>query len=72
MSTGRWVQNDARWFELRTPIYRREALTAGGAIEGPAVVEEIDATLLVHPGQQLNVDDYGVITLVLDAHRRMS
>jgi N-methylhydantoinase A len=75
---GRPVSEDSRsvfFVEtgfVRTPIYRREALTAGGAIEGPAVVEEIDATLLVHPGQQLNVDDYGVITLVLDAHRRMS
>jgi N-methylhydantoinase A len=52
---------------VRTPIYRRDALPAGGAIEGPAVVEEIDSTLLVHPGQSLEVDDYGIITLVLGA-----
>jgi N-methylhydantoinase A len=52
---------------VRTPIYRRDALPSGGAVEGPAVIEEIDSTLLVHPGQQLRVDDYGIITLALGA-----
>ena len=39
----------ARWIE--TPIYRRGAVGAGASISGPAVIEEVDSTTIVFPGQ---------------------
>ncbi len=50
-----------------TPVYRRETLSPGQEIRGPAVVEEVDSTLLMHPGDALAVDAYGIITLTLGA-----
>jgi N-methylhydantoinase A len=43
----------------KTPIYDRGRLRAGHALEGPAVVEAVDTTVLVHPGQRLAIDEYG-------------
>ena len=51
---------------LPTPIYRRNQLPAGASLVGPAMVEEVDSTTLVHPGQRLSVDDVGVITLEIE------
>ncbi len=42
-----------------TLIYARDALRAGHAIAGPAIVEAVDTTLLVQPGQSLRIDEYG-------------
>jgi N-methylhydantoinase A len=42
-----------------TPIYDRRDLQAGHALQGPAVVEAVDTTVLVHPGQGLAIDEYG-------------
>ena len=39
---GSWVE---------TPIYRRAELGAGSRVVGPAVVEEVDSTTIVFPGQ---------------------
>ena len=41
------------------PIYDRYLLGNGGVIKGPAVVEEIDSTTVVHPGWQATVDSFG-------------
>ena len=41
------------WFEdgwRETPVYRREKLPAEAALEGPAIVEQLDSTLVVDPG----------------------
>lgn len=51
------------WVESR--IYFRDALAAGARIDGPAVVEELDSTTLVHPSQHLAVDNRGVLYLEL-------
>ena len=48
-----------------TPVYRRESLAPGQRLAGPAVVEEVDSTLLVHPGDVLAVDAVGIISLTL-------
>lgn len=50
-----------------TPVYRRESLAPGRQLVGPAVVEEVDSTLLMHPGDVLAVDAYGIITMTLGA-----
>ena len=45
------------------PVYRREDLPGGFAMAGPALVEEVDSMILAHPGNQLRVDEHGVITI---------
>jgi N-methylhydantoinase A len=40
-----------------TPIYRRERLLSGHRIAGPAVVEQMDSTTVILPGQLATVDD---------------
>jgi N-methylhydantoinase A len=34
-------------------------LLAGGTVVGPAIVEEIDSTSVIHPGYAARVDRYG-------------
>ena len=41
------------------PSYDRYKLAAGGIIEGPAIVEEMDSTTVIHPGFSAEVDRFG-------------
>jgi len=41
------------------PVLDRETLLAGNRIEGPAIVEEMDSTTLILPGQRAKVDALG-------------
>jgi N-methylhydantoinase A len=50
---------------LDTKIFERERLLAGNVIEGPAVVEESNATTLIHPGMAGKVDSYGAILITI-------
>jgi N-methylhydantoinase A len=43
---------------VETPVYRRSELPAGAAFEGPAVVEQLDSTVVVPPGVAAEVDEY--------------
>lgn len=49
------------WFfdpdPVRTPVYDRATFAAGTVIEGPAVIDQFDATTLVFPGDVARVDD---------------
>jgi N-methylhydantoinase A len=45
------------------PVYDRYGLAAGTAFPGPAVVEELDSTTLVHPGFDLRVDERGNLVI---------
>jgi N-methylhydantoinase A len=40
------------------PLYDRERLAAGNRIEGPAIIEQMDATTLIVPGATATVDAY--------------
>jgi N-methylhydantoinase A len=40
---------------FETPVYRRAALGTGFTVAGPAIIEEPDATTVVHPGDTLLV-----------------
>ena len=42
-----------------TPVYRRDDLTAGTTFDGPALVEGVESTTVVHPGQAVRVDELG-------------
>jgi N-methylhydantoinase A len=48
---------------LDTPIYDRRSLAAGGALEGPAIIEQYDSTTVVYPGWRADVDEYGILNL---------
>lgn len=41
-----------------TNIYHMDKLAAGNKVTGPAVIEAVDTTVLVHPGQSVTVDKY--------------
>ena len=44
---------------LATPIHWRPDLSAGQVVVGPAVIEEYGATVPLHPGFTLTVDELG-------------
>jgi N-methylhydantoinase A len=43
---------------IETPVFLRNALTAGTALVGPGVIEQLDSTTLVPPGVQAEVDQW--------------
>jgi N-methylhydantoinase A len=50
---------DAGW--LDTPLYERSDLRAGAHFDGPAIIEEREATTVVPPGSEVRVDgDYNI------------
>ena len=57
------VYFDGAWLE--TPIYRREELPAGASIAGPAVVEQLDTTVLIDPGAAGRVDRWGNLVVAV-------
>ena len=50
--------SDAGGF-VETAIYDRARLGAGHVVAGPAVIEEVDSTTLVHAGYRATVDEFG-------------
>jgi N-methylhydantoinase A len=50
------------WFDaessVETPVYDRTDLPAGLKLEGPAVVEQVDSTVLIPPGTKAEVDRF--------------
>jgi N-methylhydantoinase A len=54
------------WFAGRwrdTAVWSRGDLPAGTVIEGPAILEQADATIVVEPGLQGRIDRLGNIIL---------
>ena len=43
---------------LNTQVYSRDALEPGHRLSGPAIVEQLDTTTVIHPEQEVTVDDY--------------
>jgi N-methylhydantoinase A len=50
---------------LDTMIYHRAALPAGARFDGPAIVEQMDSTVVVPPDWRAEVDGYGNIIMRL-------
>jgi N-methylhydantoinase A len=40
------------------PIYDRELLSPGHMIDGPAIIEQMDSTTVIHPKHRVQVDEY--------------
>jgi N-methylhydantoinase A len=55
------------WAE--TPRYERSALRPGAKIEGPALVEEAGATVVLFPGHALTVDGFGNMAIKVQGRR---
>ncbi|CAM3388382.1 Methylhydantoinase [Bordetella sputigena] len=49
-----WFSEQKSW--MTCPVYARASLRSGHAFQGPAIVEQMDATTLVLPGMRANVD----------------
>ncbi|MEQ3549355.1 hydantoinase/oxoprolinase family protein [Pseudonocardia nematodicida] len=47
--------------ELPTPVYDRSRLMQGDRLDGPAVIEQMDSTVVLTPGSHAVVDTYGVL-----------
>jgi N-methylhydantoinase A len=45
------------------PVIDRHGLRDGDRIAGPAVIEELDSTTVVHPGYEVRVDQFGNLLL---------
>ncbi|MBI1735788.1 MAG: hydantoinase/oxoprolinase family protein [Candidatus Rokubacteria bacterium] len=59
------------WFArtgfVACPIYARTKLPRGARLRGPAVVEQLDATTVIEPGDLTHVDKYGNILITVNA-----
>jgi N-methylhydantoinase A len=54
---------DHGWVEA--PLYDRELLGAGALIDGPAVLEQLDSTTVLSPGQSTTVESHGHLIVEL-------
>ena len=56
------------WFEegwSDTPVYRREHLAVDAEFSGPAIVEQLDTTTVIEPGDRVRVDPMGNLVVVV-------
>jgi N-methylhydantoinase A len=49
-----------------SPVIDRARLGAGHRVDGPAVIEQYDATTFILPGQVARVDDFGVLVVTAE------
>ena len=52
------------WYDC--PIYDRQKLLSGNHVCGPAIIEQMDSTTVVHPGQQAEIDRFGNIIIEIN------
>ena len=53
----RKITVDGRFTDAR--VYRRSGLGWGSVVQGPAIVEQLDSTTLILPGQRAETDEFG-------------
>jgi N-methylhydantoinase A len=56
------------WFEggwTNTPVWRREQLAPGTKLAGPAIVEQMDATTVIEPGNSVVADRLGNLVVTV-------
>ena len=47
------------------PVYDREAISAGSVIEGPAILQQLDSTVVLEPGDVAQVHEYGSLIIAV-------
>ena len=61
------VRHRAAWFPATGPVtvavHAREGLAPGATLPGPAVVEQLDSTVLIPPGWTARVDEVGFLRM---------
>ena len=50
----------------KTPIYQRNSLVNGQRFQGPAIIEQMDTTIIVFPGDVCSVDPWGNLIIQLE------
>jgi N-methylhydantoinase A len=55
---------------VRVPIYERDLLLAGNRIDGPAIVEQADSTIVIPPSFRAVVDAHGRLVMTRRAAKR--
>jgi N-methylhydantoinase A len=62
-ATGRpvYFETTGRWETC--PVYWREHLGAGATLAGPLVIEQVDSTVVLYPGDRASVDELGHMTV---------
>ena len=56
---------NAAWFD--TPIYWRDHLPGNASLQGPAVIEQLDTTILLEPGDHAVADTQGNLIITVGA-----
>jgi N-methylhydantoinase A/oxoprolinase/acetone carboxylase beta subunit len=51
--------------KIEWPVYERDKLSPGSTIEGPAIIEELESTAIIHPGDLVEVDRAGNLVVTL-------
>src|SRR5262249_15530754 len=45
------------------PVYDREKLRSGNRLAGPAIIEQVDSTIVIHREQEAYVDEFGNVII---------
>ena len=52
---------------MECPVYQRELLDVGAVFSGPAIVDQLDCTSVIPPGQHVRVDEYRNMIITIGA-----
>lgn len=58
-----YFETDSSWHDC--PVFRRADLSSRTRIDGPAIVEQLDATTVVYPGDVVSIDTRGNMVIAL-------
>jgi N-methylhydantoinase A len=50
-----------------TPVYARDKLPLDAVFDGPAILEQLDCTTVVEPGDRVTLDEFGNLLIVVKA-----
>lgn len=56
-------KTDGKPKKMMSKIYDRSCLRAGNVIEGPAIINQMDTTIVIEPGCKGTVNEYGIIII---------
>lgn len=51
---------------IQTPIFHRDDLQPGNVFQGPAIIDQMDSTTIVFPGDTISIDGTGNMIITLD------
>jgi len=61
------------WYDAggwqETPVYDRERLPRGASFAGPAILEQLDTTVVIEPGNRVDVDKLGNLIVAVSAEQ---